>query len=84
MLASITLIKIKKKVVIPVEYRRQTGDDKLYGLYGRHVARQPLKSRKSFLNHTAVLYTSPRKNDMLWRETLEQDSCSHDMRTPPS
>ena len=80
-LASIAFIKIKKKVVSPVECGRQTIDDKLYG---RHAVRQPIKSRKSFFNHTTVLYISPPKNNMLWRETLEQDSRSHDMKIPPS
>ena len=81
LLASIALTKIKEKVVSPVECRRQTSDGKLYR---RHAARQPLKSRKSFLNHTTVLHILPPKNDMLWRETLEQDSRSHDMRIPLS
>ena len=84
-LARVAVIKIKKKVVSPVECRRQTSEVKLYRFYGRHAARQLLKLRKSFHNHTTVLYISPPKNDMLWRETLKQDSRSnHDIRIPPS
>ena len=84
LLDSIDMTKIKKRVASPVECRRLTSDDKLYGLYGPHAARQPLKFRKSFLNHPTVLHISPTKNDMLCRETFEQDSRSHHMRIPLS
>ena len=83
-LASIALTKIKKKVVSPVKCLKQISDDRSYGLYGRPAARQPLKSRKNFLNYTTVLHLSPPKNDMLWRETLEQDFRSHDMKIHPT
>ena len=66
-----------------MECRRHTGDDKLCELYRRHIAGQPLKLRTSFFNHSTVLHVSPPKKDMLWRETLEQDSRSHHMRIPP-
>ena len=83
-LVSIALTKIKKKFVSPVECRRQTSDDKLYGLYGLHAVRQSLKSSKSFLNHPTVLHVSPPKNDLFLREIFEQDSHSHHMKIPPS